>query len=156
MQGFAGGSRSCHQSSRAPHPDRSHSDTRGDEEMNTFDWVEIRIRDAEKAARFYETVFGWRVINKETADGSVYWIFDTGGEPRTENLRRGALWVRGGEADLGTVVYIHVQDIEAVLRKVEERGGTVVLPRTAEDAAFRACFRDPDGNHFGLWQERRD
>ena len=118
--------------------------------MNTFDWVEIRISSAERAARFYETVFGWRVLRKETADGSDYWIFDTGAEPRIENLRRGALWARGGEADLGTVVYIHVQYIEAVLGQVEEVGGTVVAPKSAEGTAFRAFFRDPDGNLLGL------
>jgi predicted enzyme related to lactoylglutathione lyase len=120
---------------------------------NTFDWVEIRIRDVQRAEIFYQALFGWEVVRKETADGSPYWIFDTGHEPRTENLRRGALWLRPDEANLGTVVYVVVDDIDAVLRQVEELGGEMVLPKTAQGAAFKAYFRDPDGNLFALWQE---
>ena len=41
----------------------------------TFDWVEIRTRDTEKAATFYENLFGWKIIRKEIAEGSDYWIF---------------------------------------------------------------------------------
>lgn len=53
---------------------------------NTFDWVEIRVQDTERTAAFYEDLFGWQIIRKETAGGSDYWIFDTGDEPRLENL----------------------------------------------------------------------
>jgi predicted enzyme related to lactoylglutathione lyase len=120
---------------------------------NTFDWIEIRTRDAERAAVFFTTLFGWEVVRKESAGGSDYWIFDTGDEPRADNLRRGALSRMPEAADLGVVVYVVVEDIDAVLRKVTDLGGEVVLPRTPEGAAFRAHFSDPDGNLFGLWQE---
>jgi hypothetical protein len=120
---------------------------------NTFDWVEIRVRDTGTAAAFYESLFGWQVVRKETADGSDYWIFDTGDEPRTENLRRGALWLRSDEADLGTVPYIVVEDIDAALRKAVELGAKVIAPKAVQGTAFKAYFTDPDGNLFGLWQE---
>jgi predicted enzyme related to lactoylglutathione lyase len=120
---------------------------------NTFDWVEIRTRDTEKASRFYESLFGWEVVRKETTEGSDYWIFDTGDEPRVQNIRRGAMWLRPDDANLGVVVYVIVKDIEAVLQKVTDLGGEVILPKTRQGPAFRAYFRDPDGNLFGLWQE---
>jgi len=120
---------------------------------NTFDWVEIRTRDTDKAAKFYEDLFGWKVVHRETADGSDYWIFDTGDEPRVENLRRGAMWLRPDNGDLGVVVYVVVEDIEAVLQKVTDLGGEVILPKTPQGPAFKAYFTDPDGNLFGLWQE---
>jgi len=120
---------------------------------NTFDWVEIRTRDTGKAAKFYEDLFGWKVVRRETAEGSDYWIFDTGDEPRVENLRRGAMWLRPNSGDLGVVVYVVVEDIEAVLQKVVDLGGEVVLPGTPQGPAFKAYFTDPDGNLFGLWQE---
>jgi predicted enzyme related to lactoylglutathione lyase len=120
---------------------------------NTFDWVETRVGDTGRAAAFYESLFGWQVVRKETADGSDYWIFDTGDEPRTENLRRGALWLRSDEADLGTVPYIVVEDIDAALRKAVELGGKVIAPKAVQGTAFKAYFTDPDGNLFGLWQE---
>ncbi|MCK4452459.1 MAG: VOC family protein, partial [Anaerolineae bacterium] len=112
---------------------------------NTFDWVEIRTRDTDKAAKFYEDLFGWKVVRRETADGSDYWIFDTGDEPRVENLRRGAMWLRPGDDNLGVVVYVVVEDIEIVLQKVIDLGGEVILPRTAQGPAFKAYFTDPDG-----------
>jgi len=120
---------------------------------NTFDWVEIRTRDTDKAAKFYKDLFGWKVVRMETADGTDYWIFNTGDEPRMENLRRGALWQRPDDADLGVVIYIVVEDIETVLQKVADLGGKIVLPKTHQGPAFKAYFADPDGNLFGLWQE---
>ncbi len=120
---------------------------------NTFDWVEIRTRDTQKAAKFYEDLFGWKVVRRETADGSDYWIFDTGDEPRVENLRRGAMWLRPDNDDLGVVVYVVVEDIEVVLQKVVDLGGEIVLPKTPQGTAFKAYFTNPDGNLFGLWEE---
>ena len=94
------------------------------------------------------------ITQKETAEGFDYWIFDTGGEPRVQNLRRGGIWLRPKGEPLGVVVYIVVDDIEAALRKVTELGGKVVLPKTPEGPAFKAYFADPSGNLFGLWEEK--
>jgi predicted enzyme related to lactoylglutathione lyase len=121
---------------------------------NTFDWIEIMTRDIETTAAFYEDVFDWKVIKKDTADGSDVWIFDTGGEPRMENLRRGGIWLRPLHEPVGVVVYIVVDDIDSILKKVSELGGRVVVPRTPQGSSHRACFADPSGNTFGLWEEK--
>jgi predicted enzyme related to lactoylglutathione lyase len=121
---------------------------------NTFDWIEIRTRDIEAIARFYENLFGWRIIDKETADGFAVWLFDTGSEPRIGNLRRGGIWLRPQDEPLGVVVYIVVDDIEAILKKVTELGGKVVGPKTPQGRSYRAYFSDPSGNVFGLWEEK--
>jgi predicted enzyme related to lactoylglutathione lyase len=120
---------------------------------NTFDWVEIKTRDVEETATFYENLFGWKVIEKETAEGFEVWIFDTGGEPRVQNLRRGGIWARPKGEPLGVVVYIVVDDIGAILQKVTELGGKVVADKTPQGPAYRAYFTDPSGNLFGLWEE---
>ncbi len=119
---------------------------------NTFDWIEIRTPDVEATARFYEGVFGWIVTGKETADGTPVWIFDTGGEPRTENLRRGGIWLRPQDPP-SLVVYVHVADIEATLRKVVALGGQVVSPKAPLAAGHAAFFADPDGNVLGLYED---
>ena len=121
--------------------------------MNTFDWVEITASDLEATASFYESLFGWRVVRKEPAGESEYWIFETGGAPRTENLRRGGIGQRSEEEGPGVVVYVLVQDIDAALRKVMDLGGTVVVPKTSQGSSWRACFADPSGNVLGLWEE---
>ncbi len=94
------------------------------------------------------------MIQKETTEGFDYWIFDTGGEPRVQNIQRGGLWLRPEDEPLGVVVYIIVDDIEATLKKVTELGGEVVTPKTRQGPTFRACFTDPSGNLFGLWEEK--
>jgi predicted enzyme related to lactoylglutathione lyase len=120
---------------------------------NTFDWVEVHVADIARAAEFYEGLFGWSVVEEKTADGSDVWIFDTGGTPRTENLSRGGLWLRPPSEQLGVVVYVLVEDIEAALQKAVALGGQIVVPRTPQGPCFRACFSDPDGNVLGLWEE---
>jgi predicted enzyme related to lactoylglutathione lyase len=121
----------------------------------TFDWIEIRTQDIEVATRFFEELFGWKVLERIAEDGSPYWIFDTGETPRVENLRRGAFWLRPAGEEPRTVVYIHVPDIDATLNQVVALGGKVIAPKVAEGRAFRAYFAGPDGNIFGLWQEKK-
>jgi predicted enzyme related to lactoylglutathione lyase len=99
-------------------------------------------------------LFGWRITEKETAEGFDVWLFDTGGEPRIQNLRRGGIWSRPDDEPLGVVVYIVVDDIAAILKKVTELGGKVVAPKTPQGSAYRAYFTDPSGNMLGLWEEK--
>jgi predicted enzyme related to lactoylglutathione lyase len=121
---------------------------------NTFDWIEIRTSDIEQAARFYAGLFGWKIVKQERADASEVWIFDTGDEPRLQNLRRGGLWLRPDGESLGIVVYIVVDDIEATLRKVTALGGRAMSPRAPLGAGYGAYFTDPSGNLLGLYQEK--
>ncbi len=122
---------------------------------NTFDWVEIRTEDVDRAANFFERLFGWQVVEKIAADGSPYWIFETGDTPRVENLRRGALWLRPVDEHPSVVVYVHVESIDAALEKAVALGGRVIAPKAAQGSAFRAHFAGPDGTVFGLWEERQ-
>jgi predicted enzyme related to lactoylglutathione lyase len=121
--------------------------------FNTFDWVEIRTNDMDKTFQFYEELFGWQIIAKDKADGSEVWIFDTGGEPRLSDIRRGGLWQRSDGDPLGVVVYILVEDIHKVLEKVPRLGGEIVSQPVPQNSSMRAYFKDPAGNLFGLWQD---
>lgn len=87
---------------------------------NTFDWIEIRTHNIEATAHFYESLFSWKITDKQTAGGSEVWLFETGGEPRLANLRRGGIWLRPHNEPPGIVVYIVVDDIEATLTKVTD------------------------------------
>ena len=121
---------------------------------NTFDWIEIRTRDIEKTASFYENLFDWKIIRKEDAEGLDYWIFDTGDKPRIQNIRRGGISLRPDSENLGVVIYIAVDDIDTILKKVTELGGKVVISKIPQGSTFKAYFTDPSGNLFGLWEER--
>jgi len=121
---------------------------------NTFDWVEIRTNDIEKSANFYESLFGWKVTDKGSTEGFNLWIFNTQGEPRIDNLRRGGIWARpSGEAQ-GVIVYIVVEKIDALLTRVKELGGEVTSPITEVGGGYVALIADPCGNQFGLYQDK--
>jgi uncharacterized protein len=122
---------------------------------HTFDWIEIRTHDMESTAAFYESLFGWRITDRQTADGLDVWILDTGGEPRVENLRRGGIWLRPKGEPLGFVVYVLVDDIEATLEHVTQLGGEVVGRRIPVGAGHAAYFTDPSGNLVALYEERK-
>lgn len=121
---------------------------------NTFDWIEIRTSNIETTAAFYESVFGWKITEKETADGLAVWIFDTGDQPRIQNLRRGGIWLRPAGEHLGVVVYIVVDEIETALKQVTEFGGKPVSPKISVGAGYAAYFEDPNGNLLGLYQDK--
>ena len=115
---------------------------------NVFNWVEIRTRNLEKSKKFYETLFGWKISGKEDKDWE-YWIVNTGAPPG------GGMWRMPDEKPLGVFVYILVDDIDATLKQVVELGGRVTVPKNPSGNAFMAFFTDPEGNPFGLWQERQ-
>lgn len=121
---------------------------------NTFDWIEIRTNNLETLATFYESVFGWKITDKELAGGSDVWIFDTGGEPRVANLRRGGIWLRPESESLGFVVYVVVEDIEKMLKRITELGGRILSPKAPVGAGYAAYFRDPSGNLLGLYEDK--
>ena len=56
----------------------------------------------------------------------------------------------------GTVVYLNVDDLSPVLKRIPAAGGSVRLPRTAlpEGMGFFAQFQDSEGNVVGLFSER--
>jgi len=122
---------------------------------NTFDWVEIRTTDLARSARFYLQLFGWKLLERDCADGLEVLIFDTGAAPRAENLRRGGIWQRPAGERMGIVVYVVVDGLDATLARAAALGGKVITPKTPQGRNFRACIADPDGNELGMWEESR-
>ncbi len=123
---------------------------------NTFDWIEIRTHDIERTGHFYESLFGWKIAAKETAGGSPVWLFDTGAEPRLDNLRRGGICLRPEGERLGIIVYVVVDDIDATLRRAVELGGKAISSRAAVGGGFVASLEDPSGNVLGLYEDRKE
>ena len=112
---------------------------------NRFNWVEIRVRDLEKAQKFYGSLFDWKITGDENKD-YAYWIINTG-----EKLG-GGLWRMPKEKPTGVYVYIAVDDIEKTLEMVVKMGGKVIVPKSKENGNAMATFADPDGNLFGLYE----
>ncbi|MGH7491266.1 MAG: VOC family protein [bacterium] len=110
-----------------------------------FVHVEIPSANLQRAASFYHEVFGWQMNYVEEAD---YMLFETGG------AINGAFYHSPDHTGRqGVVVYIHVGNIEASLKLINENGGKTFVPKTpVEKMGSFALFHDPDGNVLGIWE----
>jgi len=122
--------------------------------VNHIDWIEIRTKDIEKTANFYEDIFGWKIVQKLDIDGRSYWIFDQGDIPREENIRRGAFCFKPNEPPR-TIFYILVEDIDETLQNVKNLGGRIIEKKTQiRPQRFCAYITDLNDNMIGLWEEK--
>jgi predicted enzyme related to lactoylglutathione lyase len=116
---------------------------------NALNWFEIFTNDLDKAAAFYSTI-----LNAELQPGSMECcrmaMFP--GDP--ENGVGGALTQMEGCAPGagGTMVYLNVEgDLDGVLSRIPEAGGTVLRGRTdIAPHGFIGIFQDLEGNVVGL------
>lgn len=106
-------------------------------------YLRIPARDEAESARFYRTVFGWRVGDdpgsSTFSDGTGHVI----GHWRTD-LRA------VGEA--GVLPYVYVTDLDDTLRRATENGAEIVTSPYPEGNLRVATIRDPAGNVVGIWQ----
>jgi len=111
-------------------------------------WIDLGTTDAAAAGTFYSTVFGWDVeVNPDPQYGG-YGLARLGGKDvagigPTMSPQQPTAWS----------VYIGTDDAEALGRKVEEAGGTVVMPAfDVGDQGRMAVFADPRGAVISAWQ----
>ena len=108
-------------------------------------YLEIPASDIPRSIAFYQNVFGWQV--RQRGDGST--AFDDGvGEVS-------GTWVKGRppSTQVGLLVYIMVDSVEATIDAVKANGGEIVQEIGGDAPEITARFSDPAGNIFGLYQE---
>jgi predicted enzyme related to lactoylglutathione lyase len=109
---------------------------------------ELTADDPERATKFYQDVFGWK-INKW--DGPQdYWLVTTGaaGEPGID----GAIMRRMEGASV--INTIDVESVDGAVAKITASGGTVVAPKMSiPGVGYFAYCLDTEGNTFGVMQQ---
>lgn len=112
-------------------------------------WFEIPARDLERAVRFYESLLDAKLV-REDMGPMRFAIF-----PHEKPAPTGAVIKAEGyePSAAGTVVYLNVADIRAVLARVEKAGGSVLLPLTTlpDGQGVFAQIRDTEGNRVGVY-----
>ena len=121
---------------------------------NTICWFEIPVYNFEQAEAFYSHIFGIE-LHKGEANGVVMGIF-TGGDDEGVHgaIVKGEGYV---PCDHGSLVYLNGgDDLDNVLSKVEEAGGSIIKPKTfiSNDAGYIAMFYDAEGNRIGLYSKK--
>ena len=120
--------------------------------MPTIVHFDIGSDDPERARKFYEGLFGWKMeIPPGMTDYYLIETRDLEGKPGVD----GGLGKRG-EPGQRITSYIGVSSIDEYVAKVAQLGGKVVMPRTPVPGwgYLAVCF-DTEDNMFGLWQEDR-
>jgi predicted enzyme related to lactoylglutathione lyase len=105
---------------------------------------QIISRDPEKHASFYSAVFGWTI----RSDNPLGYRVANSGSPRGI---AGGFWPAPPEATAFVQLFIEVKDITAIIEKITEEGGAVIIPpQTLPDGEQMAVLRDPLGMSFGV------
>jgi len=109
---------------------------------------DLSADNPERAARFYKSVFGWKV--EKWQGPSDYWLMTTGDEKE--------LGITGGVAarikpNDTTAVVFDVPSVDEYLEKVKLSGGEIrekkqVIP----GVGYLVMCRDTEGNTFGIMQ----
>ena len=111
---------------------------------------EVSAEKPEGAVKFFEKVFGWKIVKWE---GPVdYWLITTGKQSEV-GIDGGMGWREVG-AEAGTVNTIDVPSVDEFAKRVEQNGGKIVVPKHAiPGVGWIVHFRDPEDNTFGMMQD---
>jgi uncharacterized protein len=109
---------------------------------------QIVAKEPEAVARFYASLFGWKV---DTSNALGYRALDTG-NPRGIN---GGVWPSPPEGHNLVQLYVEVDDIDACIAKARSLGASVIVPKSElPDGDSLAIVLDPAGLSFGLYRPR--
>ena len=117
--------------------------------VNAPAWIDLGSTDPDAAREFYTKLFGWKAeVEKDPAAG-------------------GYAMARFGDKDVAGIggkqpgdpspsawsLYIGTKDVDALAKKVEAAGGTVVAPPfDVMDVGRMSVFQDPSGAFISAWQ----
>lgn len=121
---------------------------------------EIHADDPERAKKFYEDVFGWKIKKWEDEEWKDdkdmdYWLIETG--PKEEMGINGGLLKRKtpltGDGIRAYVCTITVKDIDESLKKIKDCGAMKVGEKMeVKKIGMMAYCKDTEGNKFGVMQ----
>ena len=113
-----------------------------------FCHIQFSSTDAEKTKQFFTEIFGWTF--QDIPGFETYAMFQTPG-----GLGGGVDVGPSAEAPgaTGPIIHIEVDDIDATLARIQEMGGSTIVPKTkiSDDFGDFALFLDNVGNRFGIW-----
>jgi predicted enzyme related to lactoylglutathione lyase len=108
---------------------------------------QLLAKDANRAARFYESVFGWTV---RTDNALGYRAVETGAGRGID----GGIWPTPPEGRAAVQLFVEVDDFDTCLAQVREQGGAVLMPpQKLPDGDELALITDSEGLSVGLFRK---
>ncbi len=111
-------------------------------------FVAIAVSDKERARRFYQETL--ELTPGSTAMGGAWVEYELGGT--TIGVGCHPDWKPSRD---GTSVAFEVDDIDATIARLKERGVTFDMEKTETPVCWMAQFRDPDGNKLLVHQRKQ-
>ena len=114
-------------------------------------WVDLSSGDAAASREFYSKLFGWKIdVNPDPKYGgygrATVQGRDAAGITPTQTKEQPTAWN----------FYIHTDDVDSRLEKVEAAGGKIAMPpMDIPDQGRMAVFQDPAGAYISVWQPTR-
>lgn len=123
---------------------------------NSVVHFEIYADEPDALAKFYTTLFDWKV---ETMPGMDYRMVQTTATD-AEGHPTSGVGINGGIARRpagyqmnGAANYVAVESIEATVEKAKKLGARVTRDKMpVPGMGWFAMFIDPQGNHFAIWK----
>ncbi len=122
----------------------------------TFSWADCATTDQVGGKQFYVAVMGWETEDMPMGEGQFYTMFKQDGEkvgaisqltPEMQAQGMPSIWNN----------YITVDDVDSLVEKVKEAGGTVLTePFDVFDAGRMMVIQEPTGATVSLWQDKND
>lgn len=117
----------------------------------TPSWIDLSTPDPDGAKDFYHALFGWEFEDNPAGDRGVYTMASKDGHAAAGMMEQASEQVEMGIPPFWNT-YVTCREIDAAVAKVEEAGGSVMMPTMdVMDAGRMAVIVDPGGAVFSLW-----
>ena len=117
--------------------------------LNHFCHVELQTLNLPKAAEFYSDLFGWKV--EQSQPGLGYWMITT-----KEGHAIGSIKKVSAIVNTEALNYVHVDDMDALIRRSGRLGGKGVMWKTQLEKPEWGCIgvlETEEGFRLGLWSK---
>jgi predicted enzyme related to lactoylglutathione lyase len=119
---------------------------------NVVGWFELPVSDMERAIKFYESVFNFKLERHKISNLDMAWFPVVDGNGAMGSLVHHPEFYKPSTD--GTLAYFtaHSGDLSNELGRIESAGGKVLQPKTlvTEDIGYMALFIDSEGNRVAL------
>lgn len=117
-------------------------------------FFEIPASDFHRAVKFYESVFSTKLPIIECETEKMAFFHEKG----TEQYAGAISWAENFSPSAnGVLISFNCKDIDCTLSAIVQNKGVVVTPKTkieAEGRGYFAVFKDSEGNHVGLYEDK--
>ena len=121
-------------------------------QSNVVNWFEIPVKDMERATKFYEAILGVKLDHHKMDELEMAWFPMMQDKPgATGSLVKHDEWYQPSMQ--GSLIYFSAPsgDLDNELKKVEEAGGKVFMPKKAiGEWGFIGIFGDSEGNRVAF------